>query len=237
MRAGLIAPPSLTLDHLVVAARTLEEGVVWCEATFGVVPGAGGQHAAMGTHNRVVSIASEAFPQAYLEIIAIDPAAPAPAGARWFDLDAAAVQRTLEAGPQLVHWAARCAGIDAACAVMASAGADCGAPRAAERQSPAGLLQWKISIHREGRRALCGAAPTLIEWSGPHPTEAMPASGVTLESVAVGDWPDDAMGMLPPSVSLDLDGDPAADTGPAPLVAVLVGPRGRVRLASAWPEL
>jgi hypothetical protein len=30
------------LDHLVVAARTLDEGVAWCEATLGVTPGPGG---------------------------------------------------------------------------------------------------------------------------------------------------------------------------------------------------
>ena len=233
MRAGLIAPPALALDHLVVAARTLEAGVAWCEATFGIAPEAGGRHALMGTHNRVFSVASEAFPKAYLEIIAIDPEAPAPAGARWFDLDAAALQRTLDAGPQLVHWVARCEAIDAACAVMASAGADCGAPRAAERATPGGLLQWKISVQREGRRALCGAAPALIEWVGAHPTEALPASGVTLESVQVGDWPEDALAMLPPAVGLATD----PDAEPAPIVAVLLGPRGRITLESSWPEL
>ena len=234
MRAGLIAPPALVLDHLVVAARTLEEGVAWCEATFGIAPEAGGRHPMMGTHNRVFSVASPAFPKAYLEIIAIDPdAAPPVSGARWFDLDAGTLQRTLDAGPQLVHWVARCEGIDAACAVMASAGADCGAPRAAERATPAGLLQWKISVHREGRRALCGAAPALIEWVGAHPTEALPASGVTLESVQVGDWPEDALAMRPAEV--DLAADPDAD--PAPICAVLVGPHGRVTLQSAWPAL
>jgi hypothetical protein len=27
------------LDHLVIAAASLAEGVAWCEATLGVVPG------------------------------------------------------------------------------------------------------------------------------------------------------------------------------------------------------
>jgi len=60
------------LDHLVLMAPTLEQGVAWCEATLGVTPGPGGEHPLMGTHNRLVSIASERFPGAYLEIIAIN---------------------------------------------------------------------------------------------------------------------------------------------------------------------
>jgi hypothetical protein len=40
------------IDHLVIVAKTLEQGVQWCEATLGVTPGAGGEHALYGTHNR-----------------------------------------------------------------------------------------------------------------------------------------------------------------------------------------
>ncbi len=74
------------LDHLVMAAHTLEQGVAWCEAVLGATPAAGGKHVGMGTHNRLLSIGSVAFPQAYLEIIAIDPEAPPPgrrAGSAW----------------------------------------------------------------------------------------------------------------------------------------------------------
>ena len=52
------------VDHLVVAARTLDEGVAWCEATLGITPTAGGQHPLMGTHNRVFAIGSEAYANA-----------------------------------------------------------------------------------------------------------------------------------------------------------------------------
>ena len=108
----------LALDHLVVAARSLAEGLEWCEASFGLRPEAGGQHVFMGTHNRVFSIASAAFPRAYVEIIAINPGLPAPGRARWFDLDDPALQRTLAHGPRLVHWAARCTDIAAAHAAL-----------------------------------------------------------------------------------------------------------------------
>ena len=68
----------LALDHLVVAAASLDDGVRWCEATFGITAGPGGRHALMGTHNRLFSIAGPDFPDAYFEIIAIDPGAPPP---------------------------------------------------------------------------------------------------------------------------------------------------------------
>ena len=170
---------SLALDHLVVATRSLDEGLAWCEARFGLRPEAGGQHGFMGTHNRVFSIASVAFPRAYLEIIAIDPAVPAPERPRWFDLDDAAVQRTLMHGPRLVAWVARCTDIAAAHAALRAGGIDCGAVLHAERATPNGLLRWRIGVRADGRRLLGGAAPALIEWGAAHPTDALGETGVT----------------------------------------------------------
>jgi hypothetical protein len=66
-----------SIDHLVIAADSLEQGADW-RATFGVQPSGGGKHPLMGTHNRVIAISSESFPDCYLEVIAIDPNAPAP---------------------------------------------------------------------------------------------------------------------------------------------------------------
>jgi Glyoxalase-like domain len=94
----------LALDHLVIAARTLDAGVAWCEATLGMRPDAGGRHAFMGTHDRVFSIATAMFPRSYIEIVAIDPEADAAAEpgarrrARWFDLDDPALQRAIAVG-------------------------------------------------------------------------------------------------------------------------------------------
>ena len=61
-----------SLDHLVIMATSLEQGVAWCEATLGATPGPGGEHPLMGTHNRLLKIASPGFAGAYLEIIAIN---------------------------------------------------------------------------------------------------------------------------------------------------------------------
>lgn len=69
-----MAAHSLTLDHLVVAARTLEEGVAYVADTLGIEPAGGGAHPSMRTHNRLFGL----WGRAYLEVIAADPDAPAP---------------------------------------------------------------------------------------------------------------------------------------------------------------
>jgi len=214
------------LDHLVVAARRLDDGVAWCEATLGVVPDAGGTHPMMGTHNRLLSIASPAFPRAYLEIIAVDPEAPPPPRRRWFDLDDPALRRAIAAEPQLIHWVARCDDIDARCARLRRSDIERGEPIAAERDTPRGILRWRISVRDDGARGFGGALPTLIEWGAMHPADAMPASGVVLEGLAVTGVPDAAW----PEVAAA--GVQRAASGPA-LCAELSTPRGRVSLRSS----
>ena len=223
----------LALDHLVLAARTLDEGVQWCAATLGIRPEAGGRHAFMGTHNRVFTIASAAFPRAYFEIIAIDPALPAPSRARWFDLDDAALQRALADGPQLVHWVARCDDIAVARAAMLAGGVDCGEVERAERATPRGLLRWQISVCADGHRPLAGAAPALIAWGDAHPTDALPDSGVALAAMRVAGWPEALAPLLPASISQTAAGTTIA----APPISVrLSSPRGVVTLQSTRLE-
>ena len=98
------------VDHLVIAARTLEEGVAWCERTLGITPGPGGEHPLMGTHNRLFSIATAQYPTAYFEIIAINTGAYSARSTgfkRWFDLGSEALQRQIgQTGPQLIHFVA-----------------------------------------------------------------------------------------------------------------------------------
>lgn len=213
---------SCALDHLVLAARSLEEGVAWCERTLGIHPGAGGRHALMGTHNRVFSIASPAFPRAYFEVVAIDPDAPPPGRARWFDLDDAGLQAELAHGPRLVHWVARCDDIDATLTALAPSGVAVGRVLQASRATPEGELRWRITVPDDGRRPLGGALPLLIEWQGPHPTDSLPASGVTLTSLALA-----APGAQAPIRALGLG---RLLTGRAPLRATLATPLGSVVL-------
>ena len=222
--------PLLALDHLVVAARTLDEGVAWCEATLGIRPEAGGQHLFMGTHNRVFALASAAFPRAYFEIIAIDPSLPPPGRARWFDLDDPVLQRALAQGPRLVHWVARCAEIVSTRAAMLASGVDPGSGESAERATPSGLLRWRITIRADGRRLLDGAAPALIEWGDTHPSDTLAQSGVALESMRVAGWPEALGELLPPSIARD-----SAPAAPAIQVR-LSSLRGLVALQSTRLE-
>ena len=161
-------PFNAQLDHIVIAAPTLEAGVQWCEKTLGVSPGPGGEHPHMGTHNRLLRITSEAFQGAYLEIIAIAPHMPAPAAqARWFDLDNPVLQQRLQtSGPQLVNWVASVGPgqIQNAVSQWRGLGIDAGEPTAVSRMTPTGELRWQFSIRGDGQRPANGALPHLIEW-------------------------------------------------------------------------
>ena len=217
------------LDHLVVAADTLELGVAWCEATLGLVPGPGGRHALFGTHNRLLKIATPVFEDAYLEIIAIDPQAPAPARPRWFGLDEPALRERLRvSGPHLVHVVARSPQLDMHRWGLIQVGLQPGEPVKAGRDTPQGPLAWEILVRPDGALPCGGALPTLIQWQGRHPAQAMPASGVTLQALTLRGVPARA------ATVLRLRGVEVREAvdGPA-LQARLATPRGEVTLSSA----
>lgn len=218
------------LDHLVVAARTLAEGAAWCVATLGVAAGSGGRHTQFGTHNLVAKIAAAAFPQAYLEILAIDPDADAAARLprpRWFALDEPAMRARLAAGPRLVHWVARTDALADARAALVAAGHDPGAPLHAWRDTPHGRLEWQISVPQDGALACDGALPTLIEWRGAHPAQALAPSPLALRSLQLRGVPARIAALLSaPGVRVD------APPGAA-LRAELDTPHGIVTLESA----
>jgi Glyoxalase-like domain len=217
------------VDHLVVAAGTLADGVAWCEATLGITPGPGGEHALMGTHNRLFCVASTRFERVYFEIIAINPDSPVPGRRRWFDMDDAALQAALRDGPRLIHWVARCTHIGSAVAALQGQGIDAGEVLQAERQTPRGVLRWQVAVRRDGRRLFGGALPTLIEWGDAHPVDGMPASGVTLESVVLVGLPEAVASMLPAAIEM-------GDVTAPPICATLNVSHGKVVTLSSWPS-
>ena len=228
------------IDHLVVVAQTLEQGVQWCEATLGIVPGPGGEHALYGTHNRLCKIATPANPLAYLEIIAIDPkatrAGDAPAH-RWFDMDDAALAAAVAKEPHLVHFVANTDNIQEARNALKTLGIDRGPAVHASRHSRRGLLQWQLTVRDDGQRLFNGTLPTLIQWGKPHaaeplrlhPRNSLPRSGVTLQSIAVTHPSSDTLQSAYAAIGL---ASVAVSAGPANISATLHTPKGVVTLHS-----
>jgi hypothetical protein len=158
-------------DHIVVAARTLDEGAAWVEARLGVAPVPGGKHPTMGTHNRLLRIG----PREFLEVIAIDPDAAPPARARWLGLDSPEVRGRLEReGAALMHWVERTDDIERALLDYGDTVEVLDLAR--------GPYRWKIGVPKDGHRPAGGRLPTLIQWEGGlHPADALPDSGCRLE--------------------------------------------------------
>lgn len=157
----------LRLDHLAVSATDLAEGVAAVEAILGLPLAAGGKHPHMATHNRLLGLGD-----VYLEVIAADPDAPAPAWPRWFDLDQFV-------GPaRLTNWI--CATDDLDGAVQA-APKGVGVPVDLQR----GDFRWRMAVPDDGRLPFDNAFPALIEWRGPHPAARLPDVGARLHRLEV----------------------------------------------------
>ena len=228
------------IDHLVVAAHSLQQGVEWCEATLGITPAAGGEHEKYGTHNRLFKIATPAFPVAYLEIIAINPDAvieKKPLPTRWFDLDNSQLQAELLKSPRLIHFVANTSNIQDARHAWKAQGIDRGPVIHASRKTPKGLLQWQITVRLDGDRLFDGTLPTLIQWGKPeaadpmhlHPRNHLPRSGVSLKSLSVSHPSAGKIQAAYDAISL---GNISVSEGTANIVATLQTPKGLVTLES-----
>lgn len=228
------------IDHLVVVAQTLELGVQWCEATLGITPAPGGEHAQHGTHNRLFKIATPTYPLAYFEIIAINPGAKRTGSAtasRWFDMDDAKLQAAVVIEPRLVHFVASTDDMQAARAALKAQGIDRGPAVQSSRHSRRGVLQWQITVREDGQRLFDGTLPSLIQWGKPdaaeplrlHPRNTLPRSGVTLQSLAVSH--PTAPKLQAAYEAIGLNGIEVS-AGPANLIATLHTPKGTVALQS-----
>jgi glyoxalase-like protein len=162
-------PILLDLDHIVVAAERLADGVAYVENTLGATMAPGGKHPLMGTHNALLGLGA-----LYLEVIAIDPEAPAPGHPRWFDLD------SFKGPPRLTNWVAR---TDDLAGALALAPPGTGKPLALSR----GDLRWSMAVPQDGRLPYEGAFPALISWQGDaHPAHRLPEADCRLQSLQVG---------------------------------------------------
>jgi hypothetical protein len=228
------------IDHLVVVAQTLEQGVQWCEETLGITPSPGGDHTLYGTHNCLFKIASPANPMAYLEIIAINPNVVRPKRAsptRWYDMDNPALQKAVAIAPRLVHFVVSTQDIKAARMAIRMQGIDRGPAIHGNRRTNRGTLNWQISVRADGQRLFDGVMPSLIQWGKPeatdplrlHPRNTLTRSGVTLQSLEVTHPSADKVQAAYDAIELKRVN---VTEGPANLKATLQTPKGLVVLSS-----
>ncbi len=158
------------IDHIVIGARTLEEGAAFLRTQLGVDPVPGGVHEGVGTHNTLLGLGKER----YLEVIAPDPAQPEPPHPRPFDLDDPSVRQMLEAGPRLIAYVARTPVLDAVAARLGPTGM--GEVRSMKR----GKLSWRMAFPPQ-RQDMDNLIPALIQWDGGTSAAArLPDSGCRL---------------------------------------------------------
>lgn len=205
---------SLNLDHLAVVCRTLEEGTSYVEAVLGVEMSPGGHHPAMGTHNTLLSLG----PEAYLEVIAIDPEAPAPGHPRWFNLDRYA------GPPRMTHWICATDDLEEA---LDTAPPGSGEPMELSR----GDMAWRMAVPETGVLPFDGAMPALIEWDTEmHPNRLLPDHGLRLARLDV--FHPEADALLAAFPALHNLGSVAVREGPEKrLIASISTPEGMRVLA------
>lgn len=158
--------PRSHMDHLVVTAPSLEAGAEYVRQTLGVSLQTGGEHPRMGTHNCLLKLGEKL----YLEVIAINPAAPRPDRPRWFQLDAPDPSRPT----RLATWVARTDDIHAVAAVSPI-------PLGEVEPMSRGQMNWLITLPEDGSLPLHGIVPALIQWSAEtHPAAMLQESGCRL---------------------------------------------------------
>jgi hypothetical protein len=161
------------LDHLVVAAHTLDQGSAYVQEALGVPMTGGGKHAAVGTHNRVLKLG----PGQYLEVIAIDPEGRQPEFPRWFNLDDPEFQNRLKTRPRLITWVARTENVNALAEAIYG-------QRVCVRPMQRDALRWRFAFTDDGSMPGDGLIPHLIQWDGRmHPSQKMKDAGCRLLSL------------------------------------------------------
>jgi hypothetical protein len=211
-----MTPFHAQIDHLVVAIRSLDEGVAAFEKMAGVKPVAGGQHPGRGTENALVSLGNGT----YLEIIAPQKGATlGPQDRPMRDL----------AGLTVIAWAVSVADVQEARARLEKAGAVPSPTNPGSRVTPSGAtLEWSTFGLLSPE---VDVAPFFIHWGAAtkHPSTTSPR-GCTLSRLEIHDPAAaslsralDALGVQHATVS----------SGPTAIIATLACPAGRVTLRTA----
>ncbi len=215
---------STAIDHLVIAAETLEQGADYIKRTLGVDIPFGGVHPKMGTHNLLMQLGDALF----LEVIAVNPKGVAPTHPRWFGLDDPHVQHSLKSGPTLLSWVVNTPDIKS---LMQQARLSFGHPELISR----GELSWYFGLPRDGRLLAGGLLPYLIEWkTDRHPAGAMKKTGCRLQTLTLYHphtaWLESILDSI--KIAQQINVKPLADNTTPYMVAILDTPVGTRELRS-----
>jgi hypothetical protein len=191
------------LDHIVIGAATVAEGVAYIAEELGVTLPAGGEHPRMGTHNHLMRLSESTF----FEVIAINPAAPAPGRPRWFGLDDPYVQAQLRQQPRLLTWVVNTPD-------LAALSTQSRVPLGEITPQVRGKLEWLITIPADGHLLGAGLIPTVIQWQVEgHPARNMADLGCTLTAIRLyhpyADWLQETLASLGAHVAAAVESLPA----------------------------
>ena len=213
------------LDHIVIAARTLEQGAAYIHEKMGVTIPDGGCHDMMGTCNKVMSLGRGV----YLEVIAIHPEMQAPSSPRWFGLDDPHVRNTLDGGPKLLTWAVNTDSLDS---LLLDSTLPLGTVAEARRDH----LKWKVALTEDGRMPGAGFIPLCIEWLVDfHPSEQMSQLDCHFKSFNLHhprrQWLEDALKSIGAGSVVDVH--ETGDSVSPYMELVVDGPHGETVISSA----
>jgi len=216
-RGVIVSTPETAVDHLLLGASDLDQGVGWVESLTSVRAMPGGSHPGVGTRNALLALAR----QRYLEIIAPDPVQTTYA----FPVDV----RRLDA-PRLVSWAVVTRNLNELLTLARAAGCTAAVPQPGSRLRPDGkLLKWNL-VRLQNSFDCNGIQPFpfFIQWAedSVHPSTDSP-TGCELVSLKL-EHPDAAN--LAAALHQFRIGADIKQATRAALIATLRTPKGEVEL-------
>ena len=164
-----------TIDHFVVAADNLSQGVEYIKRELGVEMPYGGEHEKMGTHNHLMQLGSDVF----FEIITINPDVSSPDRPRWYALDDPVIKQQIEIEPRLLTWVVNTSNITH---TLRQADLDFGKSEKITR----GRLSWYFALPGDGRIFHNGTLPYIMQWNTDiHPAAQMAELGCRFKSLDI----------------------------------------------------
>ena len=158
----------LKLDHIVLAAQTLDEGITFVEERLKLKLDKGARHDMFGTHNRLLALGN-----CYFEVIALDPKAKPTQRALWYELG------DFSGVPRLITWVCE---TDDMTRDLSQLPYNAGKAIRVTRDD----LVWDLTIADNGKLPLNGCAPSIIDWKGTQPpTFKLPERDCRLQKLKV----------------------------------------------------